>query len=293
MNTQNSMLTNDFNIRFYFTAHPGDMIRSRILPNACLMLVASAHWDDIRQRFRIVRPPADIVSSIAIDSGGFTAARRWGHYPWTMEQYIDFIRAESRDVDLDFCAVMDYACERGVNRETYHTNCERIHASICNDAALRAYAPDLPWLSVLQGHTYQERAHDIALRRRIKLLPDKYAGIGSVCGRSPVEARGVLKFYGEKLPPGVRFHGFGLHVQTLDDDYAYALTQSWDSYAWNWGRGQSGMDRPAECMHIPGETWSVYTRRLATFYWNNTIMPRLTKPRQGTFMGMISNEHAE
>ena len=95
--------------RFYFTAHPGDMLRGRLIKGCCMMAVASAHWDNERKRFKINRPPADHVTSICIDSGGFTAAKRWGKYPWSVQQYADFIQEMSRDVSLDFCAIMDYA----------------------------------------------------------------------------------------------------------------------------------------------------------------------------------------
>jgi len=243
------------------------------------MLVASAHWDDDRARFRIVRPPRDSAATISIDSGGFTAAKRWGRYPWTVEQYADFIHQESRDLPLDFCAIMDYACEREVDRGIYPTNRERIEATISNEIACRCACRDLPWLPVLQGNTLEERALDLDIRARDGLLPLHYAGIGSICGRTPSEAQAVIRFYGERLP-GITYHAFGLHVQALDHDPTFWLIRSWDSYGWTWGRGQKDVDRPAECIRLPGERYTVYTRRLAEYYWLNTIAPRLQAPRQ-------------
>ncbi len=243
------------------------------------MLVASAHWDDDRKRFKLRRPPADHIKSICIDSGGFTAAKRWGKYPWSIEQYADFIKKTSRDVPLDFCAIMDYACEPSVDRSTYQTNVERIEATIQNEIACLTAAPDLPWLSVLQGDSLQERAFDLAERKRIDQLPGSYAGIGSVCGRGVSGARQVIKFYTDSLP-GVRFHGFGMHIQALDDDAVYAAIKSWDSYGWNWGRGCKGKDRPPEYLKRPDDSYTTYTRRLAELYWQNTVSPRLEKPRQ-------------
>ena len=270
--------------RFYFTVHPGDLIRGRLLDGCHIMLVASAHWDDDRARFRIRRPPADHIASIAIDSGGFTAARRWGRYPWTAKQYADFVREESRDVPLDFCATMDYACEREVNRGIYPTNRERIEATISNEIACREADPGLPWLPVLQGNTQDERRLDLVLRSKEGLLPTDYAGIGSICSRNPKEGRSVIRFYGSQLP-GVTYHGFGLHVQALDDPRAFWLIRSWDSYGWNWGRGQKDLDRPEVCLRRPDETYSVYTHRLAEFYWHNTILPRLHSHRQMVMAG--------
>jgi hypothetical protein len=266
--------------RFYFTMHPGDLMRGRIIEGAHIMLVASASWDDERNRFRVTRPPGGYVASICVDSGGFTAARRWGRYPWSPEQYADFAREVSRDVPLDFCAIMDYACEPAVDRSILRTNHERIKATIRNQAACLECAPDLPWLPVLQGDSLAERAFDLALRLRMGMLPTEYAGIGSVCGRGAIAARRVVKFYTDRLP-GARFHAFGMHVQALDDDAVFGALRSWDSYAWNWGRGQKDVDRPPECYHKPGESWTEYTARLARFYWRETIRPRLECDRQG------------
>jgi hypothetical protein len=260
--------------------HPGDMIAGRIRDGSHVMLVASAHWDDERKRFRVRRPPGN-VSSIAIDSGGFTAAQRWGRYPWTVEQYADFIREEVRSVPLDFCASMDYACERGVDRSALTTNRERIEATVHNELACREAAPSLPWLPVLQGNTFEERTYGLELRYELDLLPRDYAGIGSICGRSPREAGRVVQFYQRRLP-GIVYHGFGMHVQALDDDRVFWSMRSWDSYAWNWGRGQKDLARPAEYLYRDGETWTTYTRRLAELYWQNTVLPRLQAPRQRT-----------
>ncbi len=268
---------------FYFTAHPGDMLRNRLLPGCSMMAVASAHWDNERGRFRINRPPADHMSSLCIDSGGFTAAKRWGKYPWSAQQYADFIQEMSRDVTLDFCAIMDYACEPSVNRSTYATNIERIEATIRNESACREAAPALPWLPVLQGDSLEERAYDIAARRRAGMLPDDYAGIGSVCGRGVSGAVKTTLFYRDNLP-GVKYHAFGLHIQALDNDQVFDTIRSWDSYSWSWGKGQKGVDRPQIYLKRPGETYTKHARRLAELYWTNTIEPRLTRHRQGVLI---------
>lgn len=264
---------------FYFTIHPGDMIRARLIPGIRVMLVASAHWDDQRKRFKIRRPPADWVKSIVIDSGGFTAAKRWGQYPWSYAQYADWIRESSRDVDLDFCAVMDYACEPTVNRDILATNQARIEATIKNEARLKEVAPDLPWLPVLQGDNLTERAYDLERRRELGQLPTDYAGIGSVCGRGRNGAVETVRFYAWQLP-GVKFHGFGMHIQALDDNETYFALKSWDSYGWTWGKGQRDMDRPPEYLRQPGESYTELTNRLGRLYWQNTISPRLTRDRQ-------------
>ncbi len=263
---------------FYYTAHPGDLSRRR-LPHGChVMLVASAHWDDDRKRFRIRRPPADHIAGVCVDSGGFTAARRWGAYPWTAAEYAAFVRAVSRDVPLDFCACMDYACERGVNRSVLETNRQRIDATIRNEIACRAADQDLPWLPVLQGDNLEERAYDLGRRREMGLLPAEYVGIGSVCGRGAVAARNVIKFYTSQLF-GVQYHAFGMHVAALDDDIVPGALKSWDSYSWTWARGARS-DRAPEYRKRDDEPYAAYARRLAGLYDERVVAPRRARPVQ-------------
>jgi hypothetical protein len=264
-------------LHFYFTAHPNDFSRQRLPQGITIMLVAAAHWDATRRRFRLRRPPADWVTALAIDSGGFTAHRRWGEYPWSPVQYADFIAAVSRDIPLAWCAVMDYACEPGVDRRTWRTNTARIEATIVNDAACRAVAPDLPWLSVLQGDTLAERDYDLAQRQACSLVPATRAGMGSICGRPFPHARRVLDWYRTHLP-GVRFHVFGMDCRVLDGGHYTDIVASWDSYAWNWERGTRNVRRGRQ----PLETYTTYTGRLARRYLTETIQPRLSYARQLT-----------
>lgn len=264
--------------RFYFTTHPRDAVRKSLLPGAYVLLVASAHWDAKNNRFKITRPPADHIAGFCIDSGGFTAARKWGKYPWTYRQYVDFIREMSRDVPVQFAAVMDYACIPS-NGKKSEINIDRIKATIQNEIALRELAPDIPWLPILQGDNFEERSEDLELRRALNLLPTEYAGIGSLVGRGIQAAIDTVQFYANELP-GLKFHGFGIPIKALDDPVVFATTKSWDTYSWSWGRGKRNM--PEEYRKRENETHSAYTRRLASFYWDRTVCPRLMRGRQMT-----------
>jgi hypothetical protein len=276
--------------RLYFTIHPSDASRRRLLPGCHVLLVAAAHWDTHRQRFRLRRPPADQVASLAVDSGGFTAARRWGQYPWSPRQYADFVHAVSRDVPLDWCATMDYACEPAVDRSTLATNQARIDATLANEQACLEADPTLPWLPVLQGDTLAERAYDLAQRRRLGLLPTTLAGVGSVCGRGAAGAIRVVRWYATQLP-GVQYHAFGLDVRALDADDVAEVVQSWDSYAWNWPKGRRGKGLASASLRQVDETYTQYVRRLAGLYWTQTIGPRLVRPRQLRLPLGVAGDH--
>lgn len=275
-------------LRFYFTVHPGDLMRSRLPEGADVMLVAAAHWDEKRRRFKVRRPPADHIGRLVIDSGGFTAARRWGRYPWSPEQYAEWIVETCNGPSgvglarLDWCASMDYACEPAVDRSQLQTNLDRIKATHELEVKCRRVAPCLPWLPVLQGDTPAERRKDLYLRERAGLIPTERAGVGSVCGRVPSEAAEVLLLYGgpkgnpsKGLLPGVRLHGFGLDARTLDVSPSVgAVLESWDSYGWTWAPGTNGARDP-RAEKRGGESRSSYLRRLAERYLHRTVRPRI------------------
>jgi hypothetical protein len=266
------------NKRFYFTTHPGDYVRGRLIKGSHIMMVASAHWDNRRKRFKVDRPPADYVSSIAIDSGGFNAAKKWGEYPWTVEQYVEFIHKTSENVKLDFCAILDYACEPSVNREIMSSNIERIDRTIENDMTCREQDNSLPWLSVMQGDSYTERGYDIEQRRGLGVLPEDYVGIGSVCKRKPSLAKEIIKFYADRLP-GVAQHAFGIDIRALDDDDVWRAIGSWDSYSWAFGAGMYKVGNPG-MRREPDEDRGTHGLRLAKAYWEKTVLPRMNKERE-------------
>lgn len=134
-----------------------------------------------------------------------------GQIPLDGRPDIEFIRKMSRDVTLDFCAIMDYACEREVNRSTYKTNINRIEATIANEITLRELAPDLPWLGVFQGNTIEERAWGIRQRQKLQLI-NPYMGIGSICGQTPMGSKATIRFYVQQLP-SIDYHVFGLDIR--------------------------------------------------------------------------------
>jgi hypothetical protein len=95
---------------------------------------------------------------------------------------------------------MDYACDRGVNRETYATNVQRMGATHMHEILCREANPPWPWLLVLQGDTLEERAYDLTRHRSHDLLPRDHAGIGSVCECEAAAARQAIRFYRAHLP---------------------------------------------------------------------------------------------
>jgi hypothetical protein len=162
----------------------------------------------------------------------------------------------------DFVAILDYACERGVARDVYTTNSQRIHATVDNALRCREAAPDFPWLPVVQGSTVEEYSTCLALYARSGWT-FTYAGLGTMCGRGPKEARSILKRLAIDYP-ALRWHVFGMHLGILEDPLAMRSVQSWDSYSWNWGNGTK-----RDACRLPrhaDESWSHYVQRLSIAY---------------------------
>jgi len=246
---------------FFFTMRMQDYgCSTRVMPGINLMIVASAHWRD--GKFQVRRPPKTI-NCLAIDSGGFTAAARWGDYPFTPKEYVEWAKTISEGHELAFVAVMDYACERGVNRSVHATNLQRIKATVENTLRCFDAEPDFPWLPVIQGYTLDEYFTCIEMLEKEGLLRPTM-GIGTLCTRRPSEAAKVIVAIGRRLPE-VRFHAFGLDMRAITPETAYHLN-SWDSYSWSWGAGTYNYGGLKHLRRRKGEGRSAHLRRMLEYY---------------------------
>lgn len=266
-------------MQFYFTLSPSDLSRQRLLPGAHGMLVASSLWRPKTARLGYRQPPFGVLASLVLDSGGFNAARKWGQYPWSVDAYATLAqRYADGPCPLAWVAVMDYACEHGVDREQLATNQQRIAATVDNARRCREQAPTLPWLPVIQGWTLDEYAQSIDLYTQAG-FPLAYAGLGTMCGRPVREACAILRALAEHYPHQ-RYHVFGMHLGVLDDHDAAAVVESWDSYAWDWepngSRGRSAWKRRRG--GLPDWTYSKEVRARAQAY-SLRVRQAITQPR--------------
>lgn len=250
--------------RFYYTVGPQDFTRQRLVPGSHAMLVASALWTGKQLGYRT---PPDCLASLVLDSGGFQAARKWGAYPWDAAQYAHWgQRYQASGVPLTWLAILDFACEHGVNRAQHATNAQRIQATLTNAARCRDAAPDLPWLPVVQGYTLDEYGQCIEGYQR-EGWDLRYCGLGTMCGRPVRQARSILRGLRQHYPTLV-YHVFGMHLGVLDDAVAARGVHSWDSYAWDWvpngAAGRAAWRRRQR--YLPGWTYSREVRARAEAY---------------------------
>jgi hypothetical protein len=168
----------------------------------------------------------------ALDSGGFTELSMFGAWQTTPAQYVAAVRRYRDEIThLEWCAPQDLMCEPFMLAKTGLTVTEHQARTVANYLDLRALAPDLPFIPVLQGWVLRDYLACIQRYERagIDLTTLPLVGLGSVCRR---QATGQIAAIVSVLAQtGIRLHGFGVKTLGLTQ-YAEGLTSA-DSMAWS------------------------------------------------------------
>lgn len=176
------------------------------------------------------------IGTWALDSGGFTELSTygtWAHGP-TPREYTSRVRRYRDEIGgLLFAAQQDWMSEPSIRAKTGLTVREHQARTVGNFLELRAIAPDLPIIPVLQGWTLADYL-DCAARfidAGVDLAAEPTVGIGSVCRRQGTEAvAGIIAAVCEAVP-GIDLHGFGVKISGLGK-YGSSLASA-DSLAWS------------------------------------------------------------
>ncbi len=147
---------------------------------------------------------------------------------------------------LVWAAPMDWVCAPDVLAGTGLSVGEHQHRTVENLLELRALAPELVFIPVLQGWAVRDYLWCVELYERvgIDLRAEPTVGVGSVCRRqSASEGEAIMRTLAEL---GLRLHGFGFKAQGL---FACADAMvSADSLAWSYAARHrpplSGHDQP-------------------------------------------------
>lgn len=183
-----------------------------------------------RLRERITLPRA--VAGWALDSGGFTELSLYGRWETTPAEYSDAVRLYAHEVgSLEWAAPQDWMCEPVMLAKTGLTIAAHQERTVANLLELRALAPRLPWVPVLQGWTLAEyhRCVELYDRAGVDLRAEPLVGLGSVCRRQATGEIGAIVSSLAAL--GLRLHGFGVKTAGLTR-YAEHLVSA-DSMAWS------------------------------------------------------------
>lgn len=173
-----------------------------------------------------------------LDSGGFTELERHGRWTFTAGEYVEAVKRYQQEVgELVWAAPMDWMCAPRVLAETGMTVDEHQHRTVENLLELRALAPSIPFIPVLQGWTARdyERCVDLYEDAGLALTREAVVGVGSIAARQDSPETGQVLAQLASLD--LRLHGFGLkrrglrrfgHLVVSADSTAWSSTARWD-----------------------------------------------------------------
>lgn len=216
---------------FYLGTHKRHWVKTASVP----LFISIRTWREAR-----TLPRATVRH--ALDSGGFTEVQRHGSWTVGPRQYVGEVRRIRDEVgSLDWAAPQDWMCEPAIIHGGWHGGqyfagthlsvAEHQRRTVNNFLELRALAPDLPIIPVLQGWTLgdYERCVSLYESEGIDLTVEPTVGLGSVCRRQATgEAAAVVTTLAAL---GIRLHGFGFKTQGLAI-CGHQLTSA-DSLAWS------------------------------------------------------------
>jgi hypothetical protein len=185
----------------------------------------------------------------ALDSGGFTELSTfgtWAHGPSPAEYARRVARYRRTIGQLLWAAPQDWMCEPFIISKTGLTVVEHQGRTVDNLCHLRAIAPQLPWVPVVQGDTVRDylACMDRYAAAGVDLTTEPLVGVGSVCRRQGTKQ--AAEIIGELRRAGIRrLHGFGVKTTGLLR-YGHLLASA-DSLAWSYGARRTPP--------LPGHRW--------------------------------------
>lgn len=174
----------------------------------------------------------------ALDSGGFTELDTIGAWVTPAQEYADRARRYRDEIGLmDFASPQDWMCEPRIRAMTGLDVRGHQERTIDSVLELRAVAPDVPWIPVVQGWAlgdYLEHVEQYA-RRGIDLTAEPTVGVGTVCRRqATAEGVAIIRAVAAQ---GIRPHAFGFKKSGLPR--TSDVLASADSMAWSYGARMS------------------------------------------------------
>lgn len=179
------------------------------------------------------------VTERAADCGGFVATFKWGDYPYTPAQYVQWLRLWQPQ----WAATMDYCCEDeitngkpGIVRERQQKTTEMAWHF------WQTYQESWAWVPTIQGWQIEDyQRHAIELKPLISEMQTVYGsdshwrvGIGTLCRRASVQMIHDVVRSVSSILPGVPLHLWGIKLGALQSPVALPeCVASVDSAAWN------------------------------------------------------------
>lgn len=228
-----------------------------------------------RRPLSLYKRPPRARGTWALDSGGFTELSLHGR--WTVEpaRYADEVSRWSDEIGgLDWSAIQDYMCEPFMIERTGLTLAEHQSRTIASYLDLRALAPSMRWLPVIQGWALDDYLRHVEDYRAagVDLAALPLVGVGSVCRRQSTKE--AADIFSSIRSLGIKPHGFG--VKSAGIIVAGNSLESADSMAWSYRARRS----PA----LPGCTHKSCSNCLRfALKWRNRVIAAIERPKQLEF----------
>lgn len=182
------------------------------------------------------------AKEIMLDSGGFSLLNKYGDYPFSTKDYVDWIHRmdEINDGKVKYVAIRDYPCEPDITRKiSMLSNVERIKKTVDNTIECMSY--DIPgkWMPVLQGYIKQDYLACLQLLKDKDVDIGDCIALGSMCRRTNIrEIKDIFcsiqKGYSGKI------HLFGLTMNALKDSWLKDNISSCDTIGYTYMCGGNG-----------------------------------------------------
>jgi hypothetical protein len=172
--------------------------------------------------------------SWALDSGGFSELSIHGEWKLGARDYVALVRRYRDEIgSLAWAAPQDWMVEPTMLQRTGLTVAEHQRRTIANFLELRAIAPELPFIPVLQGWALGEywRHVDAYLATGVDLHALPLVGVGTVCRRQTTSMASTL--LSSLAAEGLKLHGFGFKRTGLLSAGGRMLASA-DSLAWSY-----------------------------------------------------------
>jgi hypothetical protein len=214
--------------RFYYVP---DWQSGLHIPAENVLISAATLWHKTRKKFTNPNFLPRTTKRIFIDSGGFTFLTKWEKYPFTIDEFIDFLGILQEKQPIEQVAILDYPCEPDVNRSEYKTNFDRIRATVENAVVCFDKAPEINWIPVIQGYYLHEYLDCLSLYEERGIKSEKWA-IGSVCQRRDIAGPRKIITRLKKTMSNKKLHAFGISIRLLKDLQIWNSLFSSDSASW-------------------------------------------------------------
>jgi len=218
------------------------------------------------RRLRAYKRLPQAAAPWALDSGGFTELSLHGRWVTSAAEYADAVARYACQLGrLDFAAPQDWMCEPAILARTGLSVREHQDRTVASYLELRALAPHLPVIPVVQGWHLVDYLACVELYRAagVDLTGERLTGLGSVCRRQSTGQIAVIVTALAAL--GLRLHGFGIKTTGLHL-YGHLLASA-DSMAWSYAARRapalSGCTGHRNCANCLAYATAWRTRTLA------------------------------